>query len=169
MSLLAPHDGRVPRIKGWLGSVPVCNLADMFGANAGTYAAGIRTAYGIAANGSDYATLTDGHDPVLLDPEVYAGMGMMFISSPSDTIVDEAENSETMFDLVNGVAYEATHLHHTGDHGDVSSYEVALDNAIDFFARCVAIPDGTGGGTNTDLWYRLKSIAAASGMELIEQ
>jgi len=29
-------------------------------------------------------------------------------------------------------------------------------------------PDPGGGGTNTDLWYRLKQIAIENGLELIE-
>ena len=64
--LSAVKDKRIPNIKGWAGIAPVCNLASMFDNNTGTFAAAIRTAYGIAADGSDYAALTSGNDPVLL-------------------------------------------------------------------------------------------------------
>ena len=168
-ALLAISDARIPRVKGVLAVVPVCNLAAMFDNNTGTYAATIRTAYGIAANGSDYSTLTAGHDPVLLDADVFENIGIMLISSPSDTIVDEAENATTFAALVDGVAYETTHLHHTGNHGDTSSHASALANAPAFFERCLAIPEGTGGGTNTDEWDQLRSVARSNGLELITQ
>lgn len=165
-SLLAIADDRIPRVKGWLGILPVCDLANMFGGNSGTYAAGIRTAYGIAANGSDYATLTDGHDPVLLeDVSAFANIGFMSISSPDDTVVDEAENSTAMHALVASVVFENNHLHTTGDHGSLNSYAVMLANAPAFFTRCLAIPEGTG-GTNTGLWFRLQELAIGDGLEL---
>lgn len=41
------------------------SLSAMFAANAGTYSASIRTGYGIAADGSDYASKTSGFDPLL--------------------------------------------------------------------------------------------------------
>lgn len=168
-ALLSMSDARLPRVKGILAVVPVCNLANMFSNNAGTYAAGIRTAYGIAANGSDYSTLTAGHDPVLLSASLFENLGVMLISSPSDTIVNEAANSTAMYTLLNGTAYEVTQVHHTGDHGDTSSHAAALANAPDFFERCLEIPEGTGGGTNTDLWDNLRSVARQNGLELIEQ
>ena len=168
-ALLSVSDARIPRLKGVLGVVPVCSLSNMFGNNSGTYAAGIRTAYGIASNGSDYSTKTAGHDPVLLDADIFANVGVMLISSPSDTIVNEAANSTAMYTLLNGTAYEVTQVHHTGDHGDTSSQAQALANAPAFFERCVAIPEGTSSGTNTDEWDQLRSIARSNGLELITQ
>lgn len=159
-SLLAVNDDRIPRVKGWMGVLPVCNLADMFDSNSGTYASGIRTAYGIASDGSDYAALTAGHDPVLLsDLDAFANKGFMWISSPDDTVVNEAANSTAMHDLIEATAYEATQLHTTGDHSSANSYAVMLDNAPSFFERCLAIPDGTGSGnTNTAERQLLREI-----------
>ncbi len=56
--LLTVASGAIAGLCGWFGVYPVCNLANMFAGNAGTFAGAIRTAYGIASDGSDYALKT---------------------------------------------------------------------------------------------------------------
>ncbi|NYD43927.1 alpha/beta hydrolase family protein [Nocardioides panaciterrulae] len=125
----------IPGIAGWLGTYPVCNLASMFANNAGTYAGQIRTAYGIAADGSDYATKTAGHDPAAAAAAAFRGVPMRFYASPSDTTVSKADNSDTLATLVAGYAPEATVVACTGNHGDASHFQPS--DYVAFFNRCV--------------------------------
>lgn len=169
--LLAIDDDRIPRVKGWLGIVPVCNLADMFDNNTGTHAAGIRTAYGIASDGSDYSTQTSGHDPVLLNASRFADVGFMFIASSGDTAVDKSQNADVMHALVQSEAFESSIVEHTGDHGDSTRYGVAVPDGINFFARCIAnTPSGGTGGVSTSSseWALLQQVATEAGLELTQ-
>ena len=169
--LLAIDDDRIPNVKGWLGIVPVCNLADMFDNNTGTFAATIRTAYGIASDGSDYSTQTSGHDPVLLDASRFADIGFMFIASSGDTTVDKTQNADLMHALVQSEAFESSIVEHTGDHGDSTRYGVAVPDGINFFARCIAnTPSGGTGGVSTSSseWALLQQVATEAGLELTQ-
>lgn len=166
--LLAIDDDRIPRVKGWLGIVPVCNLADMFDSNSGTFAATIRTAYGIAADGSDYSAQTSGHDPALLSASRFTDVGFMFIASSGDTTVDKTQNADVMHALVQSEAFESSIVEHTGNHGDSTRYGVAVPDGINFYARCLANTggSGTGVGTNTPEWALLQQVATDAGLEL---
>lgn len=118
---------------GWFGIYPVCSLANMFGNNAGTYAPAIRSAYGIAANGSDYSTLTSGHDPVLFSGSLYSRLPMRFWASYSDTVVSRAANSDAMQTLVSGSLAEQTVVTCSGNHGDPSHFNA--QGVADFLDR----------------------------------
>lgn len=133
--LLTLIDGRIPYV-GWYGTYPVCSLSSMFAANAGAYASSIRAAYGIAADGSDYAAKTAGHDPLLYAASAYPRVGMRFIASYGDTVVSRAANSDALSTLLSQWCPEYTVVNATGNHGDPSHY---LDTDFaDFFDRCVA-------------------------------
>lgn len=127
--------GLVP-VAGWLGIYPVCSLAAMFDSNSGTYAAQIRTAYGIAGDGSDYATQTDGYDPLELAASTWNGIPMRMFASASDTVVDKAENADAFATKVDGFATENTVVACTGNHGDASHFQP--DDVLVFFKRCSA-------------------------------
>lgn len=111
-------------VRGFAGIYPATNLSNMFGGNAGTYASGIRGAYGIAANGSDYSTKTSGYDPNLYSTSVWSGKSFRFYASSGDTIVSKTNNSDAMLTKVTtGGASVATVVSCTGNHGDSSHFQ----------------------------------------------
>ena len=112
-------------LKAWFGIYPVCSLANMFGGNAGGYAGAIRTAFGIAGDGTDYASKTAGHDPLLLSASAFSRLPMRFWASPGDTVVTKAGNSDPMAVLVAGSKAESTVVLCSGDHGHSSHFQPA--------------------------------------------
>jgi hypothetical protein len=121
-------------IRSWAGIYPVCNLRDLY--DIGTYDDAIRDAYGIAVDGSDYATKTAGHDPVLLDADPFTGVAFRFYASPSDTVAPQVTNTDEMIALVEGVAAETTLVGCSGEHGDVSHFQPS--NLVEFFDTTIA-------------------------------
>ncbi|KIQ15347.1 alpha/beta hydrolase family protein [Rhodococcus sp. MEB064] len=79
----------LPGVFGWYGTAPVCNLKAEYDL---TFADQIKTAYGIAADGSDYAAKTAGHDPMLAAPEEFGGLPMRSMSYDSDAVVPPQTN-----------------------------------------------------------------------------
>jgi len=129
--LLAVADGTVP-YKGWLGVYPACNLAWCY---ANGFTGAIKTAYGIASDGSDYDEKTAGHDPVLLDGADFTGIRMRFYASSDDLMVTKADNADVMAALVADYAAESVVVACTGVHGDPSHFIPA--EYVAFFDRCV--------------------------------
>lgn len=82
-ALLTLSQGRVPGVVAYIGTVPAVNLAAAY-ANA-AFTASIKTAYGIASDGSDYAAKTAGHDPALLDPRLFKRVPMWALVATDDT------------------------------------------------------------------------------------
>lgn len=99
----------------------VCNLAWQYanGSNGTTTdKAGIITAWGLAADGSDYASKTSGYDPLLTatsTPAAFRGLPMLFTSSPDDTRVPEVENANKIVPLLSPYG-QVTHVEHAGTH-----------------------------------------------------
>jgi hypothetical protein len=123
-------------IKGWAGIFPVCNLRRMYDNNyGGLFTGQIKTAYGVAADGADYATKTAGWDPVLRPATDYAGLRMRFYASPSDTVVEKAYHTDPLVTLVTGQATECAVQACVGDHGDPSHFQAA--DLVTFLGRCV--------------------------------
>jgi hypothetical protein len=118
-------------VAAWAGVYPVTNLGSFWGG--GTYRTAIRTAYGVALNGADYATRTAGHDPTLFHPAVFSGLPMRFYASPDDAVVREAANSRMLAGRVAGHALEAEVVPHVGEHGDPTAYKPR--DLVDFFNR----------------------------------
>lgn len=132
LNMLKSRD--IPNIVGWLGTYPVTNLASMFANNAGTFAASIRSAYGIAADGSDYAAKTAGNDPALLDPAMFRGVRMRLYASAADTVVSKTTNSDAFAAAVADYAPEASVVACSGEHGDASHFQPS--DYVAFFDRC---------------------------------
>lgn len=133
-SLNAIAKGAIPGLAGFAGIYPVTNLATMYAA--GTYAGTIRTAYGIASDGSDYASKTAGFDPMLNDKTAFQRLPMRFYASTADTQVARANNSDALAAKVADYAPEAVVVSATGDHGDPSHFQGA--DLVAFFNRCLA-------------------------------
>lgn len=117
----------------WFGIYPACSLASMFASNAGTYAGQIRTAFGIAANGSDYSTKTAGFDPALLSGSAFVRLPMRFWASAGDTVVGKTANTDAMRTVVASSKAESDVTVCTGDHGDTSHFNP--QEVSDFLAR----------------------------------
>jgi hypothetical protein len=71
-SLLTLAERRIPCILASLVTVPVTNLAASHADAVSTTT--IRTAYGMASDGSDYAAKTSGHDPLLMKGWQFRGL-----------------------------------------------------------------------------------------------
>lgn len=125
LSGLSAYAGNLyANVRGYVGIQPCTNLSAMFAANAGSYASSIRTAYGIAADGSDYATKTSGYDPNLYTTSVWSGKSFRFYASSGDTVVSKTNNSDAMLTKVtSGGASVASVVSCTGNHGDPSHFQ----------------------------------------------
>jgi hypothetical protein len=122
-------------VAGFYGAFPCCSLANMFNGNVGaTYPPSIRTAYGIASDGSDYSSKTSGFDPSLRTASLYLRVPMRFVASASDVSVTKADNSDAMSAHVAAQLAEHDVITHTGVHGDASVHKP--QDISDFFARC---------------------------------
>lgn len=128
-------------LMGWFGIYPVCSLANMFDNNAGMFASNIRTAFGIASDGSDYAAKTAGHDPLLVSAAAYANLPMQFFASPDDTVVNMAANTTAMAAHCHPSIYERQVIVCTGNHGDPSHFQPEV--VYSFIIRCT-VPASVG-------------------------
>lgn len=131
-SLSAITRAKLP-IAGWAGLYPVCDLRWMYDNIDGP---AIRTAYGIAGNGSDYAAKTAGYNPMLEGAEAYRGLPMRFYASPADTRVPKVNHTDLLAAKVAPYAKESTVIVCSGAHGDASHYQPSDLTA--FFARCIS-------------------------------
>ena len=109
----------------------VVNLDDLWANNTGSYAASIRAAYGIAADGSDYASKTAGWNPAQRAGYEFRGVPMRFYTSTGDTTVPKATNQEALAAKVLPYAPEATVVLGSGAHLDASQYQAS--DLLSFF------------------------------------
>ena len=124
----------IPELRGVYGIDAVSSLANMY-ANA-TYTASIRTAYGIAADGSDYAAKTAGFDPMLASvPASALTKRFVFVSSSADTAVSQSANSLSMIPRLAGAA-EVTSITHASSH--LAPVAMRPQSVVEFVRRCAA-------------------------------
>lgn len=122
-------------VKGWYGIYPACNLAYCFsGQGSATFTADIKAAYGIASDGSDYASKTAGFDPLLASTSGYATKRIRCTASYDDLIVSRANNADALNTLVSGIALEMNVVTSTGNHGDASNF--IPSDVLAFVDRC---------------------------------
>jgi hypothetical protein len=134
-SLLALSQNKIPGVCGWLGTYPVCSLADLY--SLGEFTSAINTAYGITGSGSaTYENLTYGNDPALKWGSAFRSVPMRFYSSYSDTVVPRAQNTDILAALVASSCRESTVVTTTGNHGDPSNFQTS--DYLAFWARCIA-------------------------------
>lgn len=134
-SLLTLAERRIPCV-AWIGTVPTANLAAQH-ANA-SFTSTIRTAYGIAADDSDYATKTAGHDPVLMPGYAFRGVPMWALIATGDTAVPPATNWDVFEDIVSPYAAEMVRLDFaTSDHSttQIASNTAAMVAFADKYAK----------------------------------
>lgn len=87
-SLLTLARNNIP-CSAWVATVPTVSLANNYTAN---YGDPIKSAYGVASDGSDYETKTAGHDPNLMDVSAFRGIPMKVIVATDDTSVIPEQN-----------------------------------------------------------------------------
>lgn len=129
LNWIAQHKAEV---SGYVGLYPVCSLKDMY--LQGTYAATIRTAFGIAGDGSDYDQKTAGYDPVLTSENKFYRIPMRFYVSFSDTTVNTYSNACIITNRLAGYSIENSLYVGSGAHGDASCYPT--NDVIQFLNRC---------------------------------
>lgn len=134
---VAGVDVTIPNVKGVAMIDAVWDLASMY-ANA-TYTSSIRTAYGIAVDGSDYAARTSGHDPALRAISDFTGVRWRFYGDDADTTVPPATHGQSASSALLAAdppAAEAAYNEHEAGHVNVrSTWPIDL---VDFFNRCFA-------------------------------
>ncbi len=113
-SLLTLAERRIPGIACWVGTVPGTNLAASH-ANA-AFTGTIRTAYGIAGDGSDYTAKTSGHDPQLKPGYAFRGLPMWVLVATDDTAIVPADNWNQFEAVVQPYAAEYVRVNATGGH-----------------------------------------------------
>lgn len=103
----------------------VVDLSVLFANNTGSYAPGIRAAYGIAADGSDYATKTAGYNPVASAGSAFRGVPFRLYTSTGDTTVPKTSNQDVLAAKVAGISPEANVVLGTGAHLDASQFQAS--------------------------------------------
>ncbi|HEX8457906.1 MAG TPA: hypothetical protein VF656_11460 [Pyrinomonadaceae bacterium] len=133
-TMLAFADGRVP-LRGAALYSAVLNLRHQFVTNP-FMARGIRVAYGIADDDSNYDAKTAGHDPILRPPATYSGRRFRFYSAHDDTLVSHEVNTRSMSALINESATESGVVELTGGHE--ANMKVTVQDLVAFLRRCFA-------------------------------
>ena len=119
-------------IQGVLLFEPVISLLSAYN----TFGAAIRAAYGIAGDGSDYASKTAGSDPMLAPVEEYGTTPYLMIASSGDNTVPPASHATPFLAKLAGQNIETSYIAVTGDHGDPSHWSGTIAASLAFFARC---------------------------------
>lgn len=111
--LVLAGTGAVPHLRA---TVSVDGAMNLRAAYDGNYGAQIRSAYGIASDGSDYAAKTAGHDPCLFEPSQYAQQRIMLSASPADTAIPKVNHSDVFAAHIAGAPRVLDRYTGTGAH-----------------------------------------------------
>lgn len=131
---LAKPYASVPNLKGCIGIDAVFDLAAMH-ANP-SYTTTIRTAYGVAGDGSDYASKTAGHDPMLRPASDFGTVRWRFYASDTDALVPPAAHSDAFAAKIASTAPEAVVVRHVEGH--LTPPGIRPADVIAFIKRCIA-------------------------------
>lgn len=110
------------------------SLSTMFAGNAGTYSASIRTAYGIAADGSDYASKTATYDPCTVTGSSIPVRRWRFVASTTDATVVQTSHTDVFQPIAAVTGTESAKVQHLGGHLDGGSANPA--DFVAFVKRC---------------------------------
>jgi hypothetical protein len=137
--LQAITQNKVPKLRGWLGTYPMCSLAANYGVSGWNFTTQINTAFGITGTGNaTYANKTYGHDPSLKPAVAFKHLPMRFYASPSDSLVIKTQHTNVLQAIVAGSCRESDIVVCTGDHGDASHFQPT--DYVSFFGRCFGTP-----------------------------
>jgi alpha-beta hydrolase superfamily lysophospholipase len=124
----------IPNVQAVLLVAPVTSLDDLWAANAGTYSPAIRSAFGVAADGSDFETKTTGYHPEDREGWEFRAVPIMVVTSPADATCHIA-NAEALIDKIAPYAPEAVLIESTGGHMAAEQFTDAITHGIPFLAR----------------------------------
>lgn len=111
-SLLTLARNNIP-CSAWMATVPTVSLRNNYTAN---YGSDITTAYGLAADGSDYVAKTAGHDPLLMPFAAFRGVPMMVTVATDDQSVFPDQNWNLIEPLAAQSARAYKRINVTGGH-----------------------------------------------------
>jgi hypothetical protein len=134
-SLNALAENKIPCC-AWAATVPTYDLRNNY--DNPMFTGAIRGAYGIAPDGSDYATKTAGRDPALMSPYAFRCVPMMALAPADDAAVSKAENTDKLIDAVKNTAIEVQRIdvpNGTGGHSFL--VEPYKQQIIDFFNKYI--------------------------------
>jgi hypothetical protein len=112
-----------------VGIYPVCNLAAVYAMRA--FAPTIETAYGFGSS-AGYAAATNGFDPMLAPPSMFAGFPIEIWASYSDRSVRRSQNEDPFARMVNAGGGNVVIHTSRGRHGDASNFDAPA--VISFFS-----------------------------------
>jgi hypothetical protein len=90
-----------------------------------SYTAGIKTAYGVAADGSDYTTKTAGYNPATYNPARFRGVPFKLYAASDDTAVTPTGHTDALTATLGTTVPEATISYTTGGHLATSTFQAA--------------------------------------------
>lgn len=102
-SLNAIYENKIPCV-AWASTVPTYSLKSNYDLNFGSL---IKSAYGIASDGSDYSTKTLNRDPALMSANVFRKIPMYMIAPKDDSAVLKADNMDKLYEKVKDTSIEA--------------------------------------------------------------
>lgn len=134
MMVLASQ-ARIPTVRAVVSIDGALNLRAAYDQAGQTYGAQIRTAYGIASDGSDYAAKTAGHDAVLLNMTTFNRIRLFVEGSPNDLHIPKTSHSDVFVANLGNNALELVTRTGTGTHVTAENFFPAdvlafYDNAI---------------------------------------
>lgn len=114
----------------FVGTSTTANLAACFASP--TLTASIKSAYGIAADGSDYAAKTAGYDPILKGSKNFLGIPQLWLCATDDATVSTSLNRDLMVKLSAIDSSQITYVTGiTGDHTfDITPYLPTITDFI---------------------------------------
>jgi hypothetical protein len=121
LNALAQRKFPTPAAAAFVGGV--CDL-DVLYANA-TYTAAIKTAFGVAADGSDYDAKTAGFNPIDREGWELRGVPARFYTSTGDSTVPKGTNCDPMAAKILPFAPEANVVLGSGGHLDASQFQAS--------------------------------------------
>lgn len=137
-SLLAIANGAIPGVMGWAATHPAVNLASAYADPFGVgFTASIKTAYGIASDGSDYATKTAGHDPMLLPVSSFKSVPMWVLYATDDAAVDQTASAAAFETKIKAAGMPITVTTTTGGHS--ASVSASMSAIVAFFNSCIGV------------------------------
>lgn len=131
LNALVRRDLPTPAAVASIGGV--ADLDTLFVNNSSQYAAGIRFAYGIAADGSNYEAKTAGYNPMDRAGDEFRGVPMRFYTSAGDGAVPRATNADAMSAKVAPYSPEEAVVAGGGGHLDSSQFNAS--DLVSFFNR----------------------------------
>lgn len=126
----------IPNVTAYLSIAGVANLDELH-ADA-TYTAAIRTALGVASDGSDYETKTAGYRPEDRAGWEFRGVPMMFVHSPTDAVCS-LSSVQAVAAKAAPFAPEAAVVQSTGAHMAAEQFTTAIASGIPFLQKYLPV------------------------------